>query len=121
MHLVEAVRDGFFSRCSLMSESSVKSTANAKPPDQKSKVVCRWNRRIEEMDSWVIDENSVTVNCGLFVRSVIAGALSLALAGLAIGFSVGERINGVDPSNLALYLWFDEAIAPLFPSISLII
>ncbi|KAJ6257336.1 hypothetical protein Dda_8225 [Drechslerella dactyloides] len=105
MHLLQAVRGGFFSRCSLMTGSSLKSTASAPPVNRKHKIVGRFHERIEEMNSWIIDENSVTVHCGLFVGSVIAGALLLAAGGLVIGFSVGERIHGVDPSNLATYLW----------------
>ncbi|KAK6344062.1 hypothetical protein TWF696_007708 [Orbilia brochopaga] len=105
MHLLQAVRGGFFSRCSLTSGSSFKNTISTLPVDQKSKIVSQLNERIEEMNSWIIDENSVTVHCGLFVGSVITGASLLAAGGLAIGFSVGERIHGVDPSNLATYLW----------------
>lgn len=77
MHLLQAVRGGFFSRCSLMTGSSLKSTASAPPANRKHKIVSRFHERIEEMNSWIIDENSVTVHCGLFVGSVIAGALLL--------------------------------------------
>ncbi|POS75010.1 hypothetical protein DHEL01_v206591 [Diaporthe helianthi] len=57
------------------------------------------------VDGWVVDEMSVTVPCPEYVWRVIAVASLLAGGGLGIGFSVGDRINGVDPSNLATYLW----------------
>ncbi|KAF6812826.1 hypothetical protein CMUS01_12969 [Colletotrichum musicola] len=43
----------------------------------------------------------------------MAVAIIFAGGGLAIGFSVGERINGVDPSNLATYLWVVAAFIVL--------
>ncbi|KAG8161425.1 hypothetical protein KVR01_008412 [Diaporthe batatas] len=65
------------------------------------------------MRQWVIDEKSVMVPCPGYVWSVIAVASLLAGAGLGIGFSVGQRIRGVDPSNLATYLWVVAAFIVL--------
>lgn len=65
------------------------------------------------MDGWVMDEMSVTVPCPRYVWGVIAVASLLAAGGLGIGFSVGERIHGVDPSNLATYLWVVAAFIVL--------
>lgn len=63
----------------------------------------------EQMSGWVVDEMSVTVPCPGYVWSVIAMASLFAGGGLGIGFSVGERIHGVDPTNLATYLWLVAA------------
>jgi len=57
------------------------------------------------MSTWVIDENSVTVQCGWYVWPIIVAAMILAGGGLAIGLSAGQRIKGVDPTNLATYTW----------------
>ncbi|EFX03487.1 hypothetical protein CMQ_415 [Grosmannia clavigera kw1407] len=66
-----------------------------------------------EMDSWVFDENSVTVGCSWYVWSVTAAALLIAGGGLAVGFSVGQRITGVYPFDLANYTWAAAAFVLL--------
>ncbi|RYP32533.1 hypothetical protein DL767_005145 [Monosporascus sp. MG133] len=58
-----------------------------------------------KMNGWLIDESSVTVACRRYVSGVMFTALVLAAGGLTIGFTVGERIQGVDPFNLATYTW----------------
>ncbi|KAI3548433.1 hypothetical protein CABS03_04518 [Colletotrichum abscissum] len=71
------------------------------------------NKLTEYMDEWVVDEMCVTVPCPGYVWGVIFTAVLFAAGGLGIGFSVGERINGVDPSNLATYLWVVAAFIVL--------
>ncbi|KAK0629516.1 hypothetical protein B0T17DRAFT_488819 [Bombardia bombarda] len=58
-----------------------------------------------EMKEWVVDETSVTISLRIYVSSVIMFAVLLGAGGLAIGFTVGDRITGVDPFNLATYTW----------------
>ncbi|SPO02597.1 uncharacterized protein DNG_05270 [Cephalotrichum gorgonifer] len=58
-----------------------------------------------KMNGWLIDETSVTVACRRYVSGVILIALILAAGGLTIGFTVGDRIQGVDPFNVATYTW----------------
>lgn len=98
LHLSEALRLGFFSRSSLVrgSDSGPKAQQNA---------MHQLNELTKNMDEWVVDERCVTVPCPGYVWSAIAVAALFAGGGLGIGFSVGERIHGVDPSNLATYLW----------------
>lgn len=52
-----------------------------------------------------MSETSIIVQCGWYVWPIILAAAILGGSGLAIGFEVGERIHGVDPSNLATYFW----------------
>ncbi|KFA78365.1 hypothetical protein S40288_09970 [Stachybotrys chartarum IBT 40288] len=66
-----------------------------------------------KMDGWLVDESSVTVECRRYVSGVMITALILAAGGLAIGFTVGERIEGVDPFNLATYAWVVAAFVIL--------
>ncbi|KXH63398.1 hypothetical protein CSAL01_10848 [Colletotrichum salicis] len=48
-----------------------------------------------------------------YVWGVISIAVLFAAGGLGVGFNVGQRINGVDPSNLATYLWVVAAFIVL--------
>ncbi|KAK4466127.1 hypothetical protein QBC42DRAFT_302934 [Cladorrhinum samala] len=66
-----------------------------------------------KMNKWLIDENSVTVACRRYVAGVMLAALALGAGGLTIGFTVGERIQGVDPFNLATYAWVLAAFVML--------
>ncbi|KLU85046.1 hypothetical protein MAPG_04078 [Magnaporthiopsis poae ATCC 64411] len=56
--------------------------------------------------SWVVGEESITVSCKLSSRLAIASAAILVVGGLVIGFTVGGRIEQVDPFNVANYMWF---------------
>jgi hypothetical protein len=102
--LSEALKAKRFSRTKLMKSSQSQAPWRSRLWNEPTphQLLEKW---IRDMDEWVIDETSVTINCGWYVWPVVALASCLALGGLAIGFSVGERINGVDPSNLATYLW----------------
>ncbi|KAI0878836.1 hypothetical protein GGS24DRAFT_486997 [Hypoxylon argillaceum] len=66
-----------------------------------------------DMQDWVIDESSVTVSNRFYVVSVMMVAAILGSGGLAIGFTVGNRIQGVDPFNLATYTWVLAAFVVL--------
>ena len=57
------------------------------------------------MKDWVVDETSVTISVRFYVSSVMLAAVILGLGGLAIGFTVGERIEAVDPFNISSYAW----------------
>ncbi|KAK4068308.1 uncharacterized protein Triagg1_7551 [Trichoderma aggressivum f. europaeum] len=58
-----------------------------------------------QMEKWVVDETSVTVSCKTYVWSLMAITAVLVGGGLAMGLAVGQRIDGVDPFNLATYTW----------------
>ncbi|KAK1640616.1 hypothetical protein BDP81DRAFT_479223 [Colletotrichum phormii] len=109
LHLSEALERGLFSRSRLVRSSHP-------PPKEQHDATHQLNelkRLTEYMDEWVIDETCVTVSCPGYVWGVILTAVLFAAGGLGIGFSVGERINGVDPSNLATYLWVVSAFIVL--------
>jgi hypothetical protein len=106
LRLSQALDSGFFSRCSMMTGSAIKGFSESSWRNaETSHMVNKLNELTKEMKDWVIDENSVTVQCRLYVWSVVALAMLFAGGRLAIGFSVGQRIKGVDPSNLSTYLW----------------
>ncbi|KXH63005.1 hypothetical protein CNYM01_09746 [Colletotrichum nymphaeae SA-01] len=109
LHLSKALRDGFFSRSKLVRSSHSPPKAQQHAKHQLNEL----NKLTEYMDEWVIDETCVTVPCPGYVWGVIFTAVLFAAGGLGIGFSVGERINGVDPSNLATYLWVVAAFTVL--------
>ncbi|OPB46175.1 hypothetical protein A0O28_0062960 [Trichoderma guizhouense] len=58
-----------------------------------------------QMEKWIVDETSVTVSCKTYVWSLMAITAVLVGGGLAMGLAVGQRIDGVDPFNLATYTW----------------
>lgn len=96
-NLSQAVLDCKFTRYRLIT---------GKPKDHYEKnVIEKFKTLAQKMDAWVIDETSVTVQCSEYVWSVAIAAGVLAAGGLAIGLSVGQRIHGVDPTNIAMYAW----------------
>ncbi|KAL3468087.1 hypothetical protein BJX64DRAFT_84605 [Aspergillus heterothallicus] len=58
-----------------------------------------------KMKTWVIDEKSIIIPLRWYCWTMIGACLSLALGGVAIGFSVQTKIRGVDPSNITLFCW----------------
>ncbi|KAK1691448.1 hypothetical protein BDP55DRAFT_541964 [Colletotrichum godetiae] len=109
LHLSEALDCGFFSRSRLVRSSHP-------PPKEQHEATHQLNelkRLTKYMDEWVVDETCVTVSCPGYVWGVIFTAVLFAAGGLGVGFSVGQRINGVDPSNLATYLWVVAAFIVL--------
>lgn len=57
------------------------------------------------MDNWTIAEDSITIQCRGYVRTVITVALLVVCGGMAIPFSVGSRIRGVDPFQITTFAW----------------
>ncbi|KAJ4322673.1 hypothetical protein N0V84_004698 [Fusarium piperis] len=62
-------------------------------------------RANHEMSKWVYEENAVMVDCKMYVWTTIFFALVLAVGGVAIGFTVRDRIKAVDPFNITTYCW----------------
>jgi hypothetical protein len=119
LRLSQAFKCRTFSRCRLIdkmedSSSSFPHLAEGVPDDteyeslEKELIKCS-----VKMNGWLIDESSVTVACRRYVSGVMSTALVLAAGGLTIGFTVGERIPGVDPFNLATYTWVVAAFVVL--------
>jgi hypothetical protein len=59
----------------------------------------------DHMSEWVFEENGVRVRCGLYVWSVVFICLVLVVSGIIIGLTVHTRVPGVDPFDIATYLW----------------
>jgi len=111
LRLSQAVQSGLFSRSSLIGGTESKSTPTndqnmVSSRDIQHELNAKQLRQLTaEMDEWVYDESSVIVNCGFYVWSVIITAITLVIGGLAIGFALGTRIEGVDPFNITTYAW----------------
>ncbi|OJD36657.1 uncharacterized protein BKCO1_10000162 [Diplodia corticola] len=102
LSLSQAMKAGVFSRYSLMTRSN----RDKNDDTDACKLAAEYSRATtRKMRSWVVDENSVTVVCQRYVWTVMTAAFALAGGGLAIAFSVGDRIHSVDPSNMATYAW----------------
>lgn len=54
---------------------------------------------------WTTNERAIIIQCGYWVTFWIVVCIVLVLGGLAIGFSVGTRINGEDPFNIPVFCW----------------
>lgn len=65
----------------------------------------RYHQEKALMDSWLIAANSITIKCPGFVRAIIALALLIVCGGMAVPFSVGGRIRGVDPFQITTFAW----------------
>lgn len=67
-----------------------------------------------QMSEWVVEETGIMVNTKLYVTSVMAVATLLVCGGISVGASIGERITGVDPFNIATFCWVLAAFVILF-------
>lgn len=119
LRLSKAFEEQRFSRCKLLTKGEGKwgdkvwetYTGDMRAP--KKLIQEELNDCCVDMQDWVIDESSVTVSNTFYVISVMMIAAVLGAGGLAIGFTVGERIKGVDPFNLATYTWVLAAFVVL--------
>ncbi|KAG7152956.1 hypothetical protein HYQ46_002301 [Verticillium longisporum] len=59
----------------------------------------------DKYNTWVVDENSIVVPYKQYAWSFLGIAATLVIGGLAFGFSIGERIQGVDPFNISVFCW----------------
>ena len=67
----------------------------------------------KEMSEWIFDEKGVIVACGWYVWTLMAACTALVLGGVAIGFTVHNRVPGVDPFNITTYCWVLAAFVVL--------
>ncbi|KAK8850898.1 hypothetical protein PGQ11_013377 [Apiospora arundinis] len=58
-----------------------------------------------KMDQWVFDTSSVTIKCRGYVYTVLGVCAAIVCGGVAIPFSVGSRIDGVDPFQITSFCW----------------
>ncbi|KAF4851221.1 hypothetical protein CGCSCA4_v003611 [Colletotrichum siamense] len=54
---------------------------------------------------WVTDANAIVISCKWYTWGSLVGCAILVLGGLAVGFTVGDRIHGVDPFNISVFCW----------------
>ena len=57
------------------------------------------------MESWEFAQSSITVHCRPYTRKCLIFAIFLVGGTLAVPFSVGDRISGVDPFQIASFGW----------------
>lgn len=106
LSLSNAYKKGVFNRCALI-ESSNSLKELATPSDiLNPKTIEKFTEYTQIMDTeWMMSEDSITVNCKFYVLSLAFVAFVLAGGGVAIGFTVGDAIQSVDPFNIATYTW----------------
>lgn len=74
--------------------------------DIVSKALQRFKNLSKQIDEeWTIDQKAIVINCRLYAFSIATFATLLVLGGLAIGFTVHERIPGVDPFGITTFCW----------------
>jgi len=112
LRLSQAFKRRTFSRCRLIDGKHQDSSPSSPDPKEEAPDAMEYESLEEElgrcsvkMNGWLVDESSVTVACRSYVFGVMSSAIALGAGGLTIGFTVGERIPGVDPFNLATYTW----------------
>jgi len=125
--LASLVKEDRFSYVSLLevespklepAKNGVQSETEAKKfREEREKELARCH---DLMDAWVYTEDAVIVPCGRYVWTVIAGVSTLVGGGMAIGLSVGERIEGVDPFNITMFVWAVAALVLLICKASLV-
>lgn len=109
LRLSKAFKEQQFSRCRLLTEGKgewgdkIWGTHDTWSP--RNLIQERLNDCCVDMQNWVVDESSVTVSNKFYVASVMMFAVILGGGGIAIGFTLGERVQGVDPFDLASYTW----------------
>jgi len=104
LRLKAAFEDDTFERCRLIDPSD--GDKNSRSTNARFENANKFEDRCQVMESeWVTDESSIIVHCPTYVLSIAAVALVFAAGGLTIGFTVGDRIKGVDPFGIATYAW----------------
>ncbi|KAK3349882.1 hypothetical protein B0T25DRAFT_250760 [Lasiosphaeria hispida] len=65
----------------------------------------RQQRLAQDGRDWDIEETTVGVNCVRYVYTVLALAGLLVAGGLTAAFTIGDRLEGVDPFGIATFSW----------------
>ncbi|KAI1396981.1 hypothetical protein F4819DRAFT_473516 [Hypoxylon fuscum] len=60
---------------------------------------------LDTMEQWTIDEKAIIVPSRAYCYGSLLMCAALIIGGLAIGFSVEQRISGVDPFNISIFCW----------------
>ncbi|KAK7935974.1 hypothetical protein PG985_001469 [Apiospora marii] len=80
-------------------------TANRDTTQETKRILDEYDDAARQMRQWKISPAHITVNCKWYVLLVTAIALALVLGALAIPFTLGERVAGVDPFQFTLFSW----------------
>ncbi|KAI0199931.1 hypothetical protein F4808DRAFT_196330 [Astrocystis sublimbata] len=64
-----------------------------------------YQRDKDAMNQWIIAEDSIRIECRGYVFFVLTVAAIMVLGGIAIPFVARNRISGVDPFQITLFLW----------------
>ncbi|KAJ6437105.1 FAD dependent oxidoreductase [Purpureocillium lavendulum] len=73
--------------------------------EELRKANARIARGMTLFDSWVVDENSIIIPYRKYCWGSLGLCGCLVVGGLAIGFTVEQRIQGVDPFNISVFCW----------------
>jgi hypothetical protein len=60
---------------------------------------------LDMMEAWTTDIESITISSRWYCWGTLTFCGALVIGGLLIGFTVKDRIEGVDPSNLSVFCW----------------
>ncbi|OTA98687.1 hypothetical protein M426DRAFT_28249 [Hypoxylon sp. CI-4A] len=67
------------------------------------------NRKItwglDTMEQWIIDQTAIVIPSRGYCYSSLGLGACLVIGGLAVGFTVEQRITGVDPFNISMFCW----------------
>jgi hypothetical protein len=65
----------------------------------------KMGKAMEEFQTWIIDETTIVIPNKLYAWGFLSAGSLLVLGGLAMGLTVGERIDGVDPLGFTTFCW----------------
>jgi hypothetical protein len=57
------------------------------------------------MDGWIIAETSVTLVCRRYVYTILSLCILMVCGAMAVPFSLGARLPGVDPFDITTFAW----------------
>lgn len=66
-----------------------------------------------KMQGWVLEGKGIMIKCRAYVSTVMLACVLLVAGGIAVEVTVGDRILGVDPFNVATYCWVLAAFVVL--------
>ncbi|ERF72635.1 hypothetical protein EPUS_05689 [Endocarpon pusillum Z07020] len=72
---------------------------------QSDEVLQEYKKEASKMDSWVFHANAIELRCRGYVLTVMLICFVLIAGALAIPFTVGTRIAGVDPFQITAFSW----------------
>jgi hypothetical protein len=69
------------------------------------KTTAQYTEDDRKMKEWIITATSITVWCRFYCFSVLSVCIFIIVGALAIPFAVQNRIKGVDPFQLTMFVW----------------